>query len=376
MISSLGLFSRILALLYCTLDIEEWPALPDRLYSLNSNHKLPECRKSLAGPIFAPLESLKIYTGNFSLITMALFLVTGGGGFIGSNIARGLLEKNHEVRVIDNFMTGRSENLNGIESKVDIVKGSILDRSALKGAMIGVDYVLHQAALPSVPRSIDDPETSNQVNITGTLNVLCEAKDAGVKRLIYAGSSSVYGMNPVPQKEDMKLHPLSPYAVSKLAGEHYCKVFHGVYGLETVVLRYFNVFGPRQNPKSQYAAVIPKFITMLSEGKNPTIFGDGKQSRDFTYVSNVVEANILAAMSKNGSGEIFNLTCGESTTVNGLVEKHNDFIGTDLKPDYLPERPGEINHSLADINKAKKVLGYEPKVFIDEGLKKTIEWLS
>lgn len=305
------------------------------------------------------------------------FLVTGGLGFIGSNIVSELLRRKHEVRVLDNSLTGNRKNLSSGElGEAALFGADIRDLEAIRPAFKDVDFVLHQAALPSVPRSIDDPATSNDINVRGTLNVLLAARDAGAKRLVYASSSSVYGRNPTPQKENMTPDPLSPYAVTKLVGEHYCRIFNDIYGLETVSLRYFNVFGPRQNPDSQYAAVIPKFIRMMLKGERPAIFGDGEQARDFTYVSNVVSGNILAAESGKGAGMAFNLSCGRQATVNELAGMLNKLLGTELKPEHLEERPGEIKKSLADISLAKKVLGYEPEVFFKEGLKKTVDWFK
>ncbi len=244
---------------------------------------------------------------------MSLYLVTGGAGFIGSNIVERLVRQGERVRVLDNLSTGKRENLVSWLDRLELIEGDIRDVETVHGAMAGVDYVLHQAALPSVPRSVADPLASHQVNATGTLNVLPAARDAGVKRLVYASSSSVYGDSPtLPKQEEMPTNPISPYAVSKLAGENYCRVFFRVYGLETVCLRYFNVFGPRQDPTSQYAAVIPRFITAMLDGRRPVIYGDGRQSRDFTYIENVVEANLLACQAKDVAGEVLNIACGES----------------------------------------------------------------
>ena len=241
--------------------------------------------------------------------------------------------------------------------------------------MGGVDYVLHQAAVPSVPRSVKDPLTSNSANVEGALNVLIAARDAGVKRVVYASSSSVYGDTPVlPKREDMKPDPLSPYAVSKLAGETYCKVFYHVYGLEIICLRYFNVFGPRQDPSSQYSAVVPKFIDALLNERSPVIYGDGEQSRDFTYIDNVVEANLLAAKAKNGIGETFNIACGERISINQLAMFLSEIIGIDIKPKHIDPRPGDVRHSLADITKARNLLKYEVKVKVKEGLERAVKW--
>ena len=304
-----------------------------------------------------------------------LYLVTGGAGFIGSHLVEELVRQGQEVRVIDNLATGKKENIEPFLPKVEFIEGDIRDLEIVRDAMHGVDYVLHQAAVPSVPRSVKDPLTSNSVNVEGTLNILIAARDADVKRVVYASSSSVYGDTPVlPKHEDMKQEPLSPYAVSKLGGELYCKAFHHVYGLETVALRYFNVFGPRQDPKSQYAAVVPKFITALLHGEPPTIFGDGEQSRDFTYIENVVEANLLAAKAPDVAGEVFNIACGERITVNELASALAGLIGIKIEPEHTLGRSGDVRHSLADISKAKKLLGYKGEVAVREGLRQTVEW--
>lgn len=303
------------------------------------------------------------------------FLVTGGAGFIGSNIVRELIKQNHEVIVIDNLLTGKLENLKDILKKIKFVKGDIIDLNLLKKEFKDVDYVLHQAALPSVPHSVEDPITSNQNNINGTLNVLIAARDCGVKRVIYAASSSVYGnAKELPKNEEMNSNPLSPYAITKFCGELYCKVFYDLYGLETVVLRYFNVFGPRQDPNSQYAAVIPRFINLMLKNKRPTIFGDGLQTRDFTYVQNIVEANLLACKAKNVAGKIFNIACEKRISLNQLVEIINKVLKTNIKSIHDKERKGDVKHSLADITKAKKILGYKVNYDFEYGLRKTIEW--
>ncbi|MFH1787849.1 MAG: SDR family oxidoreductase [Candidatus Altiarchaeota archaeon] len=302
-------------------------------------------------------------------------LVTGGAGFIGSNIAARLVSDGFEVKVIDNLATGRAENIAALEDKIEFIKGSILDDKSLAKAVKDVEYMLHEAAIPSVPRSVADPLRSHEANATGTLKVLRAAKDAGVRRVVYASSSSVYGDTPtLPKREDMKPDPLSPYAVSKLCGEYYCRVFSKVYDLETVSLRYFNVFGPRQDPTSQYAAVVPKFITALSKGEAPTIFGDGEQSRDFTFVENVVDANLAALKVGKTSGEVVNVACGERTTVNELVRLLADIIGVDVSPSYMDARKGDVKHSLADISAAGELLGYKPSLGIADGLAKTCDW--
>ncbi len=278
------------------------------------------------------------------------FLVTGGAGFIGSNIVEELLKRGHTVRVLDNFATGKRENLKEFNSDIELLEGDIRSYHIVRQAVKDIEVILHQAALPSVPRSINDPITTNEVNVMGTLNILDAAKDAGVRRIVYASSSSVYGDNPeLPKREDMLPNPLSPYAVSKLAGEKYCQVFAKLYGIETVILRYFNVFGPRQDPNSQYSAVIPKFIKAIKEDKQPVIYGDGTQSRDFTYVSNVVEGNILAATKEIESGLVMNCATHGQMTLNELVNQLNKILGKEIKPVYDKPRPGEIKHSFADI---------------------------
>ncbi|HEY68191.1 MAG TPA: SDR family oxidoreductase [Thermoflexia bacterium] len=306
---------------------------------------------------------------------MIIYLVTGGAGFIGSHIVEELVRRRERVRVLDNFSTGRRENLAPFLEHVELVEGDLRDLSTVRRVAEGVDYILHQAALPSVPRSIADPLTSNDSNVTGTLHLLIAARDAGVKRVVYASSSSVYGDNPtLPKREDMSPAPKSPYAVSKLAGEYYCRVFAQAYGLETVCLRYFNVFGPRQDPASQYAAVIPKFITALLRDEPPTIYGDGHQSRDFTYVSNVVRANLLAATAPDVSGRVFNVACGERYTVLDLVAVLTEILGTHITPVHTAPRPGDVRHSLADITAAREALGYRVEVNFHEGLRRTVAW--
>lgn len=306
---------------------------------------------------------------------MPSYLLTGGAGFIGSHLAGELSQRGEKVRVIDNFITGKRENLSSFLDKVEFIEGDIRDLALCRRAVEGIDFVLHQAALPSVPRSVADPVTSNEINITGTLNLLLASRDAGVKRFVFASSSSVYGDNPeLPKKEGREGSPLSPYALTKIVGEKYCLIFHRVFGLPTVSLRYFNIFGPRQDPHSQYSAVIPKFINMMLGGYKPTVFGDGEQSRDFTFVENVVESNILAAEAQDAPGEEINIACGERTTVNFLAAKINEILGSKIKPTYDKPRPGDIKHSYADISKAKKILNYTPFVAFAEGLEKTINW--
>jgi nucleoside-diphosphate-sugar epimerase len=307
----------------------------------------------------------------------AHYLVTGGAGFIGSNIVRALVERAEKVRIIDNLSTGKIENIADILNHVEFINGDIRYIHTVMEQMKGIDYVLHQAALPSVPRSIEIPLESNDNNTNGTLNILIAAQKNKVKRVVYAGSSSAYGDSPsLPKVETMNPNPLSPYAVNKLTGEYYCTVFSRVYGLETVVLRYFNVFGPRQDPTSYYSAVIPKFIKAISDQKSPTIFGDGEQSRDFSYIENVVEANLLACHAENVSGEVFNIACGERLSVNDLFSYLGEILKSDLNAEYLPPRTGDVKHSLANISKAQKMLGYQIKVPVKEGLHKTVEWFS
>jgi UDP-glucose 4-epimerase len=306
---------------------------------------------------------------------MAKYLVTGGAGFIGSHISEELVKRDHEVRILDNFLTGKKENIASLLDKIEFIEGDIKDFETCQLALEGVDFVLHQAALPSVPRSIKDPLTTNENNIRGTLNVLLASREAKVKKVVFASSSSVYGDDThLPKIEGRQGNPLSPYALSKLVGEHYCRIFSQIYGLSTVFLRYFNIFGPRQDPFSQYAAVIPNFITKMLKGEKPIIFGDGEQSRDFTYVSNVVEANILASKAQDISGEAFNIACGERTTVNSLAKTINEVLKINIDPVHDEPRPGDVKNSFAEISKARKMLKYEPLVPFNEGLKKTIDW--
>lgn len=301
------------------------------------------------------------------------FLVTGGAGFIGSNIVEELLRRGESVRVLDNFSTGKRENLLSFLKDIELIEGDIRSYHIVHDAMEGMDVVLHQAALPSVPRSIRDPITTNEVNVVGTLNILMAARDEKVQRVVYASSSSVYGDNPeLPKHEGMSPSPLSPYAVSKLAGEKYCDVFSQLYGLETVCLRYFNVFGSRQDPASQYSAVIPKFIIAMMADRRPIIYGDGEQSRDFTYVANVVEANILAATIPCETPLTVNCATQGQITLNDLVSRINKILGKQIEPIYEKPRAGDIRHSFANIQKAIEKIRYNPKVSFDEGLGKTI----
>tara|TARA_Y100000310_G_scaffold82715_1_gene79301 strand:+ start:6974 stop:7906 length:933 start_codon:yes stop_codon:yes gene_type:complete len=303
-------------------------------------------------------------------------LVTGGAGFIGSNIVRELVNRGDEVVVIDNLFSGKKENLTEVMDSIRFVEGSITDFNLLKEECKGVDVILHQTAIPSVPRSINDPLSSNTTNIEGSLKVLLAAKECSVKRVVLAGSSSAYGnTETLPKTEDMPTNPLSPYALQKVTSEVYAKLFNKLFNLDTVVLRYFNVFGPRQNKKGGYAAAIPLFISAILEDKSPVIFGDGLQSRDFTFVDNVVHANILAAIAEEPlNGEVINVACGERITLLELVEKINKVLGKDIKPVLQPTRLGDVKHSLASIEKAKQLLNFEPQVLFDEGLEKTIEW--
>jgi nucleoside-diphosphate-sugar epimerase len=304
-----------------------------------------------------------------------LYLVTGGAGFIGSHISERLLRDGHGVRVLDNFVSGKEENLKDIGGEVELVRGDIRDPQVLAEAMKGVYVVFHEAALGSVPRSVADPMTTHEVNMTGTLNVLLAARDAGVRRVVYASSSSVYGeTKELPKREDIKPQPLSPYALSKLAGEHYITIFKHVYGFEAVSLRYFNIFGPRQDPESQYAAVIPRFVTALMTGNRPVIYGDGMQSRDFTYVENVVEANLLASEADGVAGHAFNIACGGRFTLLDLLGKLKQIIGSDIEPIHEPARVGDVRDSQAGIEAAQQALGYGVKVDFDEGLRRTAEW--
>ncbi len=302
-------------------------------------------------------------------------LVTGAGGFIGSHIAERLVKDGHEVRVLDNFSTGHRSNLLHLQDDLEIVEGDIQSYERVHNSVRGCDVVFHQAALPSVPRSIQDPLTSNGCNVVGTLNVLLAARDERVSRVVFASSSSVYGSNPtLPKHEGLATAPFSPYAVAKLAGEGYCRSFHEVYGLPTVALRYFNVFGPRQDPLSQYSAVIPKFITALLEDRSPHVHGDGEQSRDFTYIDNVVAANVLAATAGAAAdGQAVNIACGERFSLNDMVGELRDIIGSDRPAEYGPARPGDVPHSQADIAQARALLGFEPTVSFREGLEFTVE---
>ncbi|PYV40647.1 MAG: LPS biosynthesis protein WbpP [Acidobacteria bacterium] len=305
--------------------------------------------------------------------------VTGGAGFIGSNLAEHLLSQGHEVLLIDNFSTGRESNLKlwaeRAGDRVKLLRADVNETEKLRHAFRGVLYVFHQAAIPSVPRSIEDPKGTESSNINGSLSVLLAARDAGVRRVVLASSSSVYGDDHnLPKVEERVGRPLSPYALSKSVGEQYCRLFYELYGLETVCLRYFNVFGPRQDPKSEYAAVIPRFCTRLLGGKRPTIYGDGEQSRDFTYVANVVEANWRAATHAGAAGEVFNIGCGIQTSLNQLIGILNGILDIRLEPIYEPARKGDIRHSFADVKKAERVLDFHPAIDLQEGLKRVVGW--
>jgi len=303
-----------------------------------------------------------------------MILITGGGGFIGSHLAERLCRSGHAVRVLDNFSTGRRSNLAPIQDAVDLVEGDMTSYERVHRAVRGCDVVFAIAAIPSVPRSIQDPLTSHAANVTALLNVLLAARDEGVRRVIFASSSSIYGSNPeLPKREDARPMPISPYAVAKLAGEGYCRSFSEVYGLHTTAIRYFNVFGPRQDPQSQYAAVIPKFIQALHGGEQPVIYGDGEQSRDFTYVDNVVDANLLAMGADLPPGRVFNVACGERITLNHFAAELRELMDSSIEPIYAEPRSGDIRHSLADISRAREEFGYEPFVGFREGLSRTID---
>jgi len=303
-------------------------------------------------------------------------LVSGGGGFIGSNLVERLVRDGRRVRVLDNFATGHRDNLADVLDEIELLEGDIQSYERVHNAVRGCEVVFHQAALPSVPRSIQDPLTSNASNVIGTLNVLLAARDEGVRRVVFASSSSVYGANPeLPKREEMATIPIAPYAVSKLAAEGYCRAFFNVYGLETVALRYFNVFGARQDPLSQYAAVIPRFIVSILNGARPVIYGDGEQSRDFTYIDNAVDANLLAARAEDVGGETFNIACGERITLNRLVAELRAVSTTEFDAAYAEGRPGDVRHSLADVSAAARDLGYVPRIGLEDGLRETIDYL-
>ena len=302
-------------------------------------------------------------------------LVTGGAGFIGSHIAAKLLENGEKVRILDDFSTGKWSNIEALEQEVEVVEGDLRDEAAVERAVAGCDYVFQQAALRSVPRSIDDPRANNDVNVTGILNLLIASKRAGVKRVVYASSSSVYGDDPtLPKVETQTPRPISPYAASKIMGEYYCRIYSQLYGLETVAMRYFNVFGPRQDPESIYAAVIPRFITAGLANEAAEVHGDGEQSRDFTYIDNVVAANLLAAKAPGAVGEAFNVACGGRNSLLDVLSAIEDGLGKKVERNHPPSRAGDVKHTLADISKAKELLGYEPLVNFEDGMKRTVDW--
>ena len=306
---------------------------------------------------------------------MAHYLVTGGAGFIGSNIVEELVRRGEHVRVLDNFITGKRENIAPFLNKIELVEGDIRDRKALDAALKGVDYCIHQAALRSVAKSVEDPFQTNDVNVAGTLNLLMASKEHKVKRVVYASSSSAYGdVKKFPQKETDLAMPISPYGVSKLAAENYCVTFARTFGLETVSLRYFNVFGPRQNPESKYSAVIPMFIFKMLKRESPVVDWDGKQSRDFTYVANVVEANLKACATPGISGEVFNVACGTTTSVIDIVNEINKLLKTKISPEFAPKRPGDVRKTYADITKMKNLLGIKKFLYFEEGMRLTIKW--
>ena len=305
---------------------------------------------------------------------MANYLVTGGAGFIGSHLSEELVRRGHRVRVVDSLITGKRRNLDHV-SGVEFMEGDLADAAVAARAASGMEYVLHQAAIPSVPRSVKDPVTSNRANIDASLNVLVAARDAGVKRLVYAGSSSAYGDTPtLPKREDMPTNPLSPYALQKLVGEQYGQMFTRLYGFETVSIRYFNVFGPRQDPGSPYSGVISLFATALIQGRRPVIYGDGEQTRDFTYIANVVDGVLRAAEAPKAAGEVINVATGGRISLNELLRTMNRIVGTDVEAEYREPRAGDVHDSQADISKAKALLGYVPTVGLEEGLEATLDW--
>jgi UDP-glucose 4-epimerase len=306
---------------------------------------------------------------------MASFLVTGGAGFIGSALVHRLVGLGHSVRVVDDFSSGFRRNLENCLDHIELIEGDLSELSVCTLSLQGVEYVLHQAAIPSVQRSVENPIRTNNANVTATLNMLVAARDAQVKRFVFASSSSVYGdTETLPKVETMPENPLSPYALTKLAGEKYCAVFHKIYGLPAVSLRYFNVFGPRQDPHSQYSAVISRFVESALRGIRPIVYGDGEQSRDFTYVDNVVEANLLACMADGVAGMVFNVGTGERRTLNDLLSSLSGIVERPLEPEYSNARLGDVRHSQAEIEKARRFLGFEPKVGFEEGLQRTVDW--
>ena len=308
---------------------------------------------------------------------MANYLVTGGAGFIGSALVQELLAQGHAVRVVDNFATGQRANLAEVLDRIELLEGDLADLEIAHRSVRGMDYVLHQAAIPSVPRSVQDPIASNRANVDATLNLLVAARDACMKRFVYASSSSVYGNSEVlPKVETMPENPLSPYALTKLAGEKYAGIFHRIYGLPTVALRYFNIFGPRQDPNSPYSAVISRFVDAALDGRRPTVHGDGEQTRDFTYVDNAVQANLLSCTAEGVAGMVFNVGAGERHSLNKLLQMVASIVGCKLDPEYGPPRPGDVRHSQASIERAHEHLGYKPSVRFEEGLKRTVAWFQ
>ncbi|MDH4238368.1 MAG: SDR family oxidoreductase [Phycisphaerae bacterium] len=306
---------------------------------------------------------------------MEKFLITGGAGFIGSNICKKLVSQGCFVRIVDNLLTGKKSNLKDFIDKIEFIEADMGDEEIARKAMKDIDVVLHQGALPSVPRSVDDPAATHRHCVDATFTLLLAARDAGIKRFVYASSSSVYGDTPtLPKVETMLPQPLSPYAVGKLVGEYYCSVFYKVFDLETISLRYFNVFGPNQDPTSQYAAAIPAFVTAILKDAPPTVFGDGLQSRDFTYIDSVIEANLLAARAEHTAGDVINIACGQAVTVNETIEVINAAVGKNIKPVYTDPRPGDVKHSLADISAAEKIIGFRPKVPFKQGIRLAIDF--
>ena len=308
---------------------------------------------------------------------MANYLVTGGAGFIGSHLATHLVEQGHAVRVLDDFSSGKHENIASIAGAIDLLEGDLRDLEQCLGACDDIEVVFHQAAIPSVPKSVDHPTASHQANIDGTFNILMAAAQKKCRRVIYAASSSAYGDSEVsPKHEELKPTPLSPYAVQKLTGELYGQAFYECFGLETLSIRYFNVFGPRQDPKSQYAAAIPAFVTAILADQPPIVYGDGEQTRDFTYIDNVVHGNVLAARAAKPCGQAVNVACGEAVSVNDIIRRINELMGKDVKPNYVALRKGDVRHSLADISLARDLIGYEPQVPFEEGLRRTIDYYT
>lgn len=306
---------------------------------------------------------------------MGVKLVTGGAGFIGGHLVRRLLAAGESVRVWDNLSTGHRSNLEDVLGDIDFIEGTILDDSLMPRAIADVDTIFHLAAQASVPRSVEQPRDAHEINSTGTLNLLLAARDAGAKRFVFSASSAAYGDTPVlPKVESMPVSPMSPYAATKLVGEHYCRAFAEVYGLETVSLRYFNVFGPKQDPNSAYAAVIPAFVSRMVAGESPIVFGDGEQSRDFCFIDNVLDANLRAASTPGLKGEVLNVACGERVSLNTIIDRINAALGTDVKADYQPPRAGDVKHSLADISLAEQVIGYKPSVMFADGLTRAIDY--